>query len=87
MEYTTWWPEYILDHRHLPPYVLNLAALVKTYDTYTWVQAITVLVIMWLIYYYLVLPMNYVRVRYCAGCRNNDRDHFLSKLIRGVAEK
>ncbi|KAJ9597610.1 hypothetical protein L9F63_011516, partial [Diploptera punctata] len=61
MQFAGWWPEYILDHRQLPPYVVTIAGVMRMYDTYTWLQALGVLLLLILFYYYLILPMNYVK--------------------------
>ncbi|KAJ4449081.1 hypothetical protein ANN_00476 [Periplaneta americana] len=58
--YKTWWPGHVLD-QHLPPCVFNVAEMVINAQPYTWMQILLVVLVLGVLYYYLVLPMNYVK--------------------------
>jgi hypothetical protein len=46
----------------LSPCVPNIATALATVDPYTWLQTLLVAALLALFYYYVVLPMNYVKV-------------------------
>jgi hypothetical protein len=46
----------------MPPCVANITNMLETVHAFTWLQTLLVMTILALIYYYLFLPMNYVRV-------------------------
>lgn len=60
--YSALWLGQTLDLDLLSPCVLNFANRLVTVQFYTWVQTLFVIVLVALTYYYVVLPMDYVKV-------------------------
>jgi hypothetical protein len=52
---------HILDE-HLSPYVLNFGTLLLTAHAHFWLQTLFAMIMLALVYYYVILPMNYVKV-------------------------
>jgi hypothetical protein len=57
----SWGIGHILDVDLLPCFV-NISNMLVTAHVFTWLQTLLVLTVLLLIYYYIFLPMNYVKV-------------------------
>lgn len=60
--YSALWLGQSLDLHLLSPSVRNAVSILASAQLYTWLQTLFVTVLLALIYYYVVLPMNYVKV-------------------------
>jgi hypothetical protein len=58
---SSWEFGHILD-LDLLPCVANVADMMATVHAFTWLQTVLMVAVLAIIYYYLFLPMNYVRV-------------------------